>query len=129
MVRSHRQIVSGVSYRRSTPARREADLPDSRLGCRKIDHVGRQLLDILVLPSDAPRLCLPAVCRAAAALCKLTTGQKAANIVISDARAPGAHDFSHLINWHVLTKLHTDPARAPDLLRALLLLTNLGLAR
>ncbi|MEY9895172.1 hypothetical protein ABIA35_008930 [Catenulispora sp. MAP12-49] len=60
---------------------------------------------------------------------KLTTGQKAANKVISAARALVEHGFAHLKNWRILTKLRTDPARATNLLRALLVLTNLELDR
>ena len=56
---------------------------------------------------------------------KLTTGQKTANKVISAARAAVEHGFAHLKAWRVLTKLRTDPARATNLLRALLVLTNL----
>lgn len=32
-------------------------------------------------------------------------------------------------NWRILTNLHTDPARATKLLRALLVLTNLEIGR
>jgi hypothetical protein len=44
-------------------------------------------------------------------------------------RAPVEHGFAHLKNWRVLTKLRTDPARAFNLLRALLALTNLEVDR
>ncbi|MFI6604657.1 transposase family protein [Nonomuraea sp. NPDC050536] len=54
---------------------------------------------------------------------KLNTGQKTANKVISAARAPVEHGFAHLKNRRVLTKLRSDPARATNLLRALLVLT------
>ena len=60
---------------------------------------------------------------------KLTTGQKTANKVIAAGRAPVEHGFAHLKNWRVLTKLRTDPARATNLLRALLVLTNLEVDR
>jgi hypothetical protein len=60
---------------------------------------------------------------------KLTTGQKTANKVISAARAAVEHGFAHLKAWRVLTKLRTDPARATNPLRALLVLTNLELER
>ena len=60
---------------------------------------------------------------------KLTTGQKTANKVISAARALVEHGFAHLKTWRILTKLRTDPARATNLLRALLVLTNLETAR
>ena len=60
---------------------------------------------------------------------KLTTGQKTANKVISAARALVEHGFAHLKTWRILTKLRTDPARATNLLRALLVLTNLEVNR
>ncbi|MFD0632334.1 transposase family protein [Catenulispora yoronensis] len=60
---------------------------------------------------------------------KLTSGQKTANKVISAARALVEHGFAHLKTWRVLTKLRTDPARATNLLRALLVLTNLEVNR
>ncbi|WP_234426889.1 transposase family protein [Streptomyces niger] len=43
---------------------------------------------------------------------KLTPGQKTANRVLANGRAPAEHGFAHLKNWRVLTKLRTDPARA-----------------
>jgi hypothetical protein len=60
---------------------------------------------------------------------KLTTSQKTANQVLAAARAPVEHGFAHLKNWRILTKLRTDPTRATDLLRALLVLTDLEVAR
>jgi hypothetical protein len=60
---------------------------------------------------------------------KLTAGQKTANRIIAAGRAPVEHDFAHLKTWRILTKLRTDPARATNLLRALLVLTNLEVAR
>jgi hypothetical protein len=60
---------------------------------------------------------------------KLTTGQKTANKILAAGRAPVEHGFAHLKNWRVLTKLRTDPARATNLLRALLVLTNLEVNR
>lgn len=60
---------------------------------------------------------------------KLTAGQKEANRVLAAGRAPVEHGFAHLKNWRILTKLRTDPARATGLLRALLVLTNLEVAR
>ncbi|WP_258044559.1 transposase family protein [Streptomyces sp. SM11] len=56
---------------------------------------------------------------------KLTPGEKQANRVLAAARAPVEHGFGHLKNWRTLTKLRTDPTHATDLLRALLVLTNL----
>ncbi|MFF4173791.1 transposase family protein [Streptomyces sp. NPDC001744] len=60
---------------------------------------------------------------------KLTPGQKQANKVLAIGRSPVEHGFAHLKNWRILTKLRTDPARAPRLLRALLVLTNLEINR
>ncbi|MFF7725786.1 hypothetical protein [Streptomyces sp. NPDC008001] len=44
-------------------------------------------------------------------------------------RAPVEHGFARLKNWRILAKLHTNPARATRLLRALLVPTNLEIAR
>ncbi|MEU2297753.1 IS5/IS1182 family transposase [Streptomyces antibioticus] len=60
---------------------------------------------------------------------KLTPGQKTANRVLAVGRAPVEHGFAHLKNWRILTKLRTDPDRATQLLRALLVLTNLEINR
>lgn len=56
---------------------------------------------------------------------KLTPGQKEANRVLAVGRAPVEHGFAHLKNWRILTKFRADPAHATQLLRALLVLTNL----
>ncbi|MFG2598983.1 transposase family protein [Streptomyces sp. NPDC048462] len=61
---------------------------------------------------------------------KLTPGEKQANRVLAAAHAPVGHGFAHLKTWRILTKLRTDPTRAPpDLLRALPVLSNLELSR
>lgn len=60
---------------------------------------------------------------------KLTPGQKQANQILAAGRAPVEHGFAHLKNWRILTKLRTDPNRATQLLRALLVLTNLEVNR
>ncbi|MFJ8158737.1 transposase family protein [Streptomyces sp. NPDC094468] len=60
---------------------------------------------------------------------RLTPGEKAANRILAVGRAPVEHDFAHLKNWRILTKLRTHPARVTQLLRALLILTNLEVAR
>ena len=60
---------------------------------------------------------------------KLTPGEKQANQILAAGRAPVEHGFANLKAWRVLTKLRTDPARAPQLLRALLVLTNLEVNR
>ena len=60
---------------------------------------------------------------------KLTKGQRKANQILSAARAPVEHGFAHLKNWRILTKLRMAPARATNLLRALLVLTNLEVNR
>jgi hypothetical protein len=44
---------------------------------------------------------------------KLTPGRKDANRVLAVGRAPVEHGFADLKNWRTLTKLRTDPARAP----------------
>ncbi|MFD1537452.1 hypothetical protein [Nonomuraea guangzhouensis] len=59
-------------------------------------------------------------------------------MIIGRERVPGVggrssgaveHGFAHLKTWRILTKLRTSPARATNLLRALLVLTNLELDR
>ncbi|MET9572463.1 transposase family protein [Streptomyces virginiae] len=60
---------------------------------------------------------------------ELTPGEKQANRLLAAACAPAEHGFAHLKTWRIRTKLHTDPARATDLLRALLVLSNLELSR
>ncbi|WP_308432829.1 transposase family protein [Streptomyces chryseus] len=60
---------------------------------------------------------------------KLTAGQKDANRVLAIGRAPVEHGFAHLKNWRILATLRTDPARATQLLRALLVLTNIEVNR
>ncbi|MDX3319229.1 MULTISPECIES: transposase family protein [Streptomyces] len=60
---------------------------------------------------------------------KLTVGEKDANRVFAIGRAPVEHGFAHLKNWRILAKLRIDPARATQLLRALLVLTNLEINR
>ncbi|MGW5611869.1 transposase family protein [Streptomyces sp. NPDC003753] len=60
---------------------------------------------------------------------KLTTAQKQNNQLIAAARAPVEHGFAALKNWRILTRLRLDPARATNLLRALLVLTNLETSR
>jgi hypothetical protein len=60
---------------------------------------------------------------------KLTAGQKTANQIIAAARAPVEHGFAALKNWRILTRLRLNPTRATNLLRALLVLTNLETSR
>lgn len=60
---------------------------------------------------------------------KVTHGQKTANRVLANGRAPVEHGFAHLKNWRILTKHRTDPARAACLLRAVLVLTLLEVNR
>ncbi|MER6190279.1 transposase family protein [Streptomyces cyaneofuscatus] len=61
---------------------------------------------------------------------KLTPGrQKTANRILAVGRAPVEHGLAHLKNWRILTKLRTSPDRATQLLRALLVLTNLEVNR
>jgi hypothetical protein len=59
----------------------------------------------------------------------LTAAQKQTNQIIAAARAPVEHGFAALKNWRVLTRLRLSPARATNLLRALLVLTNLETSR
>lgn len=59
---------------------------------------------------------------------KLAPGEKQANRVLAAERAPVEHGFAHLKTWRI-HQLRTDPARATDLLRALLVLSNLELSR
>ncbi|MFF6881518.1 transposase family protein [Streptomyces sp. NPDC012474] len=59
----------------------------------------------------------------------LTSAKKQVNKLIASVRAVCEHAFAHLKNWRILTELRTDPARATQLLRALLVLTNLEVNR
>ncbi|MFE4415822.1 transposase family protein [Streptomyces sp. NPDC056821] len=60
---------------------------------------------------------------------KLTAARKQNNQLIAAARVPVEHGFAALKNWRILTRLRLDPARATNLLRALLVLTNLETSR
>ncbi|MEU5364219.1 polysaccharide lyase family 8 super-sandwich domain-containing protein [Streptomyces sp. NPDC005925] len=60
---------------------------------------------------------------------KLAAGEKDANRVLAVGRAPVERGFAHLKNWRILAKLRTDPSSATQLLRALLVLTNLEVNR
>jgi hypothetical protein len=59
----------------------------------------------------------------------LTRGTKLSNKALAAVRAPVEHGFAHLKNWRVLGKVRTDPKWATALVRALLVLTNLEVAR
>ncbi|MGW4026813.1 transposase family protein [Streptomyces sp. NPDC005009] len=59
----------------------------------------------------------------------LTPGQKLSNTVLAAVRAPVEHGFAHLKDWRVPSKLRTDPKWATALVRDLLVLTNLEVAR
>ncbi|MEU9298658.1 transposase family protein [Streptomyces sp. NPDC048266] len=59
----------------------------------------------------------------------MAPGQKEANRVLGVGRAPVEHGFAHLKNWRTFTKLRADPTHATQLLRALLVLTNLEVNR
>ncbi|MEV7960454.1 transposase family protein [Streptomyces sp. NPDC058316] len=85
------------------------------LGFRDVDNDVRDLAIVIGFHATRTR--------------KLTPGQKEANRVLAVGRAPVEHGFAHLKNWRVLTKLRTDPARATQLLRGLLVLTNLEVNR
>ncbi|MDJ0384545.1 hypothetical protein [Streptomyces sp. G-G2] len=57
---------------------------------------------------------------------KLTPGgPEGSQPALAAGRAPVEHGFARLRNWRILTKLRTDPACTTQLLRALLVLTNL----
>jgi hypothetical protein len=60
---------------------------------------------------------------------KLTSAEKQANALLRSLRAPVEHGFADLKNWRILTKLRLDPGHATQLLRALLVLTNLEITR
>jgi len=60
---------------------------------------------------------------------KLTTAEKQANALLGSLRAPVEHGFADLKNWRILTRLRLHPGHATQLLRALLVLTNLEHAR
>ncbi|MGP4009123.1 transposase family protein [Streptomyces sp. 4N124] len=59
----------------------------------------------------------------------LTIVKKLANKLIAVERAACEHAFAHLKNWRILTRLRLDARHATTLLRALLVLTNLEIAR
>ncbi|WP_254406352.1 hypothetical protein [Streptomyces sp. AC627_RSS907] len=50
-------------------------------------------------------------------------------LALTVERAPVEHGFAHLKNWRILAKLRTGPAHATQILRALLVLTNLEVNR
>jgi hypothetical protein len=64
-------------------------------------------------------------------LAVLRHDQRAADLAggIAAARAPVEHGFAALKNWRILTRLRLNPTRATNLLRALLVLTNLETSR
>ncbi|MET9914877.1 transposase family protein [Streptomyces sp. NPDC006476] len=59
----------------------------------------------------------------------LTTAKKQVYKLIAAERAACEHAFAHLKNWRILAKLRLDVRHATTLLRALLVLTNLEVAR
>ncbi|MFE9453393.1 transposase family protein [Streptomyces sp. NPDC006739] len=59
----------------------------------------------------------------------LTTAKKQVNKLIAAERAACEHAFAHLKNWRILAKLRLDARHATTLLRALLVLTNIEVAR
>ncbi|MER6075029.1 hypothetical protein ABT187_40725 [Streptomyces sp. NPDC001817] len=60
---------------------------------------------------------------------KVGAGQKRANRVLAAGSASAEHGFANLKTWSILSMLHTDPAHATALLRALLVLTILEVNR
>jgi hypothetical protein len=77
-------------------------------------------------PDDAPVVITG---RKATRTRKLTTAEKQANALLGSQRAQVEHGFADLKNWRILTKLRLDPGHATQLLRALLVLTNLEITR
>ncbi len=59
----------------------------------------------------------------------LTSAKKQVNKLIASVRAVCEHAFAHLKNWRILTKLRLSTRYATTLLRALLVLTNIEVAR
>ncbi|MGW7426158.1 transposase family protein [Streptomyces sp. NPDC054813] len=59
----------------------------------------------------------------------LIPAKKQVNKLIASARAVCEHAFAHLKNWRILTKLRLHVRHATTLLRALLVLTNVEIAR
>ncbi len=59
----------------------------------------------------------------------LTSAKKQVNKLIASVRTVCEHAFTHLKNWRVLTKLRLHVRHATALLRALLVLTNIEVAR
>jgi len=59
----------------------------------------------------------------------LIPAKKQVNKLIASVRAVCEHAFAHLKNWRILTKLRLDVRHATTLLRALLVLTNIEIAR
>ncbi|MFF4349063.1 transposase family protein [Streptomyces sp. NPDC001530] len=59
----------------------------------------------------------------------LIPAKKQVNKLIASVRAVCEHAFAHLKNWRILTKLRLHVRHATTLLRALLVLTNIEIAR
>ncbi|WP_433920747.1 transposase family protein [Streptomyces canus] len=59
----------------------------------------------------------------------LTSAKKQVNKLIASVRAVCEHAFAHLKNWRILTKLRLHARHATTLLRALLVLTHIEVAR
>ncbi len=59
----------------------------------------------------------------------LTKAQKEANKLVSRERAANEHGFADLKNWRILTKVRMNARHGTALLRALLVLTTLEIAR
>ncbi|MFF4120861.1 transposase family protein [Streptomyces sp. NPDC001714] len=59
----------------------------------------------------------------------LIPARKQVNKLIASVRAACEHAFAHLKNWRILTKLRLHVRHATTLLRALLALTNIEIAR
>jgi hypothetical protein len=59
----------------------------------------------------------------------LIPAKKQVNKLIASVRAVCEHAFAHLKNWRIITKLRLHVRHATALLRALLVLTNIEVAR
>ncbi|WP_376775101.1 transposase family protein [Saccharopolyspora phatthalungensis] len=59
----------------------------------------------------------------------MTDAQKQANQLLARERAACEHGFADLKNWRILTRLRMHTRNATRLQRALLVLTNLEIAR
>ncbi|MFE3144588.1 transposase family protein [Streptomyces scopuliridis] len=76
-----------------------------------------------------PRLSWPSPTTHSARNKPLTPAKKQVNELIASVRAVCEHAFAHLRNWRVITNLRLQVRHATALLRALLVLTSIDVAR